>query len=217
MARGENHKALREYQGLLRKGLKRSELHCNLGNALLRDGHPGWAVVYYEKGLLVAPTDSQIQKNELMALRSSTQWQATDRKIETDFRDQLAALCDILAVVAMSMLLASCLLTGLAAWGPLSAAKPKLITWAKIISWSFGTLFLISTGILLSRSYPHKAIVMGNVPGRSGPSENATKVAQLYLGEKVQVENQFQGWIKIKRRSGEESWLAEANVVNLND
>ena len=217
MVRGENHKALREYQGLLRKGLRRSELHCNLGNALLRDGHPGWAVVYYEKGLLLAPADSQIQKNELVALRSAARGPAASQLVPVDFRDRLAAWCDGAAAVAMSMLLVSYLLFYLAATSPRPAAKPKLMAWAKGISWSFGTLFLLATGMLLSRTYPDKAIVLRSAPGRTGPSENAAKAAQLYLGEKVEIENQFQGWVKVKRENGEEGWLAGTGVGLVND
>lgn len=217
MVRGENHKALREYQGLLRKGLRRSELHCNLGNALLRDGHPGWAVVYYEKGLLLAPADSQIQKNEWVALRRGAPGPAASQRAPVDLRDQLAAWCDGAAAVAMSMLLISCGLICLAATRLFPAANPTLMAWAKGISGSFGTLFLLSTGTLLSRSYPGQAIVLSRALGRTGPSERAAKAAQFYLGEKVEIENQFQGWVKVKRGNGEEGWLTGTGVALVND
>ena len=217
LARGEQGRALREYQRLLRSEIRRSELYCNLGNALLRDGQTGRAVVCYEKGLLLAPADSQIQQNESVALRGAAAGTLAFRPAGADYRNRLASVGDMVAGGGMVMLLVSCVLLCLAAISPRPAAKSRLVAWASSLAWFFGPLFLLASGLLLSRFDSGRAIVLRDVSGRSGPSASAAKAAPLYVGEQVEIKNRFQGWVKVQKANGQESWLAGAGVAQVSE
>lgn len=70
-AEGRLPEAARLYEDLIRGQRSSMAVFYNLGNALLRDGRPGLAVLNYRKAWRLAPRDPDIRANMRLALQAS--------------------------------------------------------------------------------------------------------------------------------------------------
>ncbi|MBJ6110391.1 tetratricopeptide repeat protein [Hymenobacter sp. BT523] len=213
LARADYAGAIRCYRQLERQGVRRPELYCNLGTACYKTGQLGWAVYCYEQGLQLAPADTQLAANQRMAWRKAC-LPAVPRSAFAPGSPALLLATDAGAKAAVGGLLLGAALVVLAGWGRRGVRAAALLRAGRYVLLAAGGLLGLATGAGIS--YTRHGIVVGAaVAGRSGPSPAARKAFDLQSGEQVVIENRYQGWLKIKRASGEAGWAPAPAVAVL--
>ncbi|HWN80487.1 MAG TPA: tetratricopeptide repeat protein, partial [Candidatus Udaeobacter sp.] len=140
---GRFSEAAQAYQAIVDRGFESASLNFNLGNACLKSGELGEAVVAYERARALAPRDDDIREN--LERARSLAVDVVPEPSGSIFLAKLAALKDWLspgeALTAASLGLWLALAT---------AAATRLVSrgrrWVQAAAWiSFGLLILTST------------------------------------------------------------------------
>ncbi|UOQ96705.1 SH3 domain-containing protein [Hymenobacter sp. 5317J-9] len=213
LAKADYAGAIRQYQQLEQRGVRRSELFCNLGDAYYKSGQLGWAVYYYEQGAQLAPANAQLAASRRVALRKAGLPAGPGASFAPGSATAVLA-ADACAKAAVTSLLLSGALLLLAGFGRRSAHTPRLMQGARASLWAAGGLFLLTLAGRLDVAR-HGIVVGAKDGGRNGPSSAARLVFALRPGEKVTIENHYQGWLKIRRASGETAWAPAPAVAVL--
>lgn len=187
------------YQRLIAMGYNSPTLWYNLGNAYVKSGQTGKAVVAYERALRFAPRDSDLRENLLLIsppenlrkpfilLRPFVAF------INYFSLNELFMLCEIFYVCTCLMLIASLLrLLPIAR----RLIKPVLILFV---------LFLIFFAVNFYQEVmtTYGVIVHDKTIARSGPGNEFTEIMVLPEGTKFRLlAEQSDGWAKIRIPDG---------------
>lgn len=178
----------------------------NLGNARLREGRTGDAIVCYERALLLAPADPDITANLRLARTRAGLWNgetpALDRFVRRLSFDQWGTIAATAVFVAAAGLLMATLVPGTGAlWSGLR--------WASI------AIFLVALGALAARwSDLDRAVVTAReAPARVAPAPAAGTVLNLREGEVVHLRKNHGEFLLVRNRDGREGWVQRDAVT----
>lgn len=203
---GDYAKAATSFELLKSKGVKSPQLYCNLGNAYFQMNSPGKAISSYEKGLLLAPLDTQLTHNL--------------RIVNNTFGLPVSGTVKLHAANSLPVVYA-------AEKGPLLIAFLFLITGMLFLALCFRLLksdlikslvkcgllvsillFVVITSLSLLQHNSNYAItVENNTKVKTGPGVLAKEIFGLPEGEKIEILNYYKGWYKIKRYNDAEGWV----------
>lgn len=186
----------------------------NLGNASLRAGLIGDAVLSYERALLLAPRDQDIKANLRQARRSANLplpedgvWIRFVRALTTDAWAWLAsaglwALC--------ALLLTRRLQRGEPRWASLRRGLRGAIAAA-------AALLVVGVAACATRLHERdRAVVLASDPAlRVAPYASATASGELAPGEIVRVERSHEGFTLVRTAAGKSGWLSAASVAQI--
>ena len=215
LAKGDYAHAIGTYRALERQGVQRAELYCNTGTAFYKTGQVGWAIYYYEKGLVLAPLDAQLRANKAAALRQAEIQASTEKPIYTLSESTATKAADVVGKLAIaSVLLSSVLFLG-SALGKRKLAMETLLRPSRYLLLLGGGLLLVAGGLLWPFARPGAIVVQAKIIGRAGPGRAARRVFEARAGETVTVQTRYQGWLKVQTPNGEEGWVNAASVASL--
>jgi tetratricopeptide (TPR) repeat protein len=200
------------YEKLLAQGIVNGSMFYNLGNAYLKTGKIGKALVNYRRAEMFIPRNEDLQANIQYAL------QLTTDKIEG--RDPYAyvkTLCFWYSKLNIRELVILFLIFNLLLWG-LAIAR-LFFRWdylwlALYVSIACAVLFGISSGIKLYSLYysPAGVVTAKEITVRSGGSVNDTALFQLHDGAEFDWLDESSGWVKIQLRDGKKGWVQKDTV-----
>ncbi|MFP6663263.1 MAG: BatD family protein [Deltaproteobacteria bacterium] len=181
-----------------RQGGVSANLLFDLGNAALRAGRPGEAILAYERARLLAPRDSAIQAN-LRQARQVAELPAPEEDAWTRLADQLSP--DDWALAATAVLFLTCLLVLLATLGRKTERIRSLLAIAAVA-------LLLLWGLFATRLESSRfAIVTGNAPALLGaPFPSAVPDSNLKTGETVRVLSKHNGFLLVRTTDGRSGW-----------
>jgi len=203
--------ALDNYANLEFKGVKEPELFSNMGNAFFKNGQIGWAVYYYEKALLLKPSDDQIKHN-------LSQIQPKGNKIEIQEKWQyltkkyIANRINVIAHLGIIFLILGSFSYFILSFVTLKK-KVEIIKSLGIIFFFIGLLLMLIVHHIYTISERDAIIIERNVFSRAGPSMKAVKLFALTEGEKVLIIENFDGWIKVKNEQGQAGWILSIQMA----
>lgn len=192
-------------------GISNGKLYYNLGNAYLKQGDVGRAVLWYKRAVKMVPGDPDLKFNLTYALS------LVKDKVEEDgpsvsrvlmfWRQYLSRIAVQWAAISFSGLLWSMLLI-------------HLILGRKVLNtWNFAvlglTVALVLTALMnyYDDHYVKKAVVLPErVSIRSGLSDKATELFVLHAGSEVRVEKENNGFARIYYSNGKIGWLPIKDV-----
>lgn len=208
--------AIDEYSKLVSDGYQGASLFYNLGNAYYRLGKVGYAILYYEKAIKLAPGDEDIKHNLQLA--------------KLNLKDKVDALPPFFIFNIWEGLLAAFSVTG---WSYvvyivfiillltlLSYFFSRTITQQRL---SFFTgvfilfLFFLSIALLavkMNKEYNIKSIIIvePSVIVKSEPNNSSKDEFQIHEGLKARLEDKVDDWIKIRLEDGKIGWISEKNA-----
>jgi tetratricopeptide (TPR) repeat protein len=213
-AAGDYGAARKGFSEILKDDGPSAPLLFNLGNASLRAGDIGEAVLSYERALLLAPRDQDIRANLRQARKAANlpipeedTWMRTVRLLTTNGWAWLAsgaldALC--------GALLASRLLRG-------DARRAGVRRALRAVAASAATLLLVAGAACATRLRElDRAVVLGADPTlRVAPYPSATVSSDLAPGEIVRVERMHQGFALVRTGAGKSGWLSGDSVARI--
>jgi tetratricopeptide (TPR) repeat protein len=209
---GAFERAAAVYEKLLAQGIVNGSMFYNLGNAYLKAGKIGKALVNYRRAEMFMPRNEDLQANIQYTL------QLTTDKIEG--RDPYAYIKYFcfwysklnIRELAVLFLIFNGMLWGLAIarlfyrWEYLWLALYAAIACALLLG--------ISSSIKLYSFYyrPAGVVTAKEITVRSGGSVNDTALFQLHEGAEFDWLDEGGGWVKISLRDGKKGWVQKDTV-----
>ena len=201
------------FESLAAGPAKRPYLYYNTGNAYLKAGDLGRAVLWYERARQMIPNDPDLLFNLDYAMG-----------LVKDKKESSPGITDIL--FSWNRFFPAGIIQGLAVffsfvfftWSSVRIVKNK-----KIFSGPGMILCMILTLMTLMAlvQYMQKAyrmdavIVKEEVPVRSGTSDAATKLFSLHAGTKISVEDEREGYLKIRFSKDRAGWVKIMDAVKI--
>ncbi len=212
---GQWQKAIDGYQSVLAAGLESAAVYYNLGNAYEKSGHPGLAILNYERARRLAPADADIRANLQFAREEG------DIEPETALWERLAfPLGERLSTAALVLLtsglytLAMLLLIARLLW-------PRASSPAGRGAVAVAVLLLVcssSLGYRVWRYHVNTSAVVtqpGNAAVRFEPSEDGTTYFKAPEGSVLRVVERRAGWVQVARPDGRRGWIAGKAITDI--
>ncbi len=211
---GRYEEAARGFQELIQAHGYSASLCFNLANAEAKAGHPGLAILNYERARYLAPGDAEIDHNLQLArqqagLKSNSLrwWQVALRSLSLN---TWLAIVDVwLALIALAVL-AHVFVRRLEP-GPRRAALGKVV---KTVLFVAIPCFLFTSYIaLLAAPLRIEGVVVSKQAVlRLSPFDSAERIGTLPEGELVTVEQQHDRYLRIEARDGRYGWTTRPTL-----
>jgi tetratricopeptide (TPR) repeat protein len=201
--------ALKLYEELIERGVKNPSLYYNLGNAHFKKGSLGYAILYYEKSLSLAPFDRDARSNLEYARRS------VKERVRPLYNERLHAFAVALSSLTGAGTLAytelfffalSIGVANLAIFMPYARARLKRLLAASLVLFALSALALLwHAGY--DKTHPRGIVVEKQVQVLSAPIAESEALFSLPEGTAMRVRETRGEWARVKVADGREGWL----------
>lgn len=212
----EFDKAIGVYEQLRSEGYEGTSLYFNLANSYYRVGKLGYAILNYERALIISPSDEDVKHNLAFANLSSV--------------DRIQPLPTFFLFEWWETLLASLSVNGwtytayfffiILLFLIVLYFFARTISQQKIILFSgLGTLiiFLMIVSLLVVKINREQTFISGVIVEQSttvktSPDPKSTDAFVIHEGLKVNLEDKLDEWVKIRLADGKVGWI-ENNTI----
>jgi tetratricopeptide (TPR) repeat protein len=204
-ATGDYHLAAQTYEQILvRKGYSAPVLF-NLGNAWLRLGKPGRAILQYERALVLAPGNVLIETNLAAAQQRAGinpvpagAWLAAARYFSFDTYTWVALVAIWGLCIALVLLCVR---------GPGRRLARPLILVAAV------TLCVSADAAVLCWSDLYRAVVVSPATLHLAPAQSAAASGSVREGEEVWIQQRYAGFNLVRTADGHVGWVGNDEAV----
>ena len=203
--------AVQEYESILEGGFTAPEIEYNIGNAYLKGGSVGRAILHYRRALTMDPSLEDAERNLDFARRRTRDVQQSSS-------------------AGISWLTRFGLTTGKAVWMLLAAVvlwclvgAARIFWWpnhfmGNIVSGAFSGLVLLSlVGLLyqvsMNRSVHEGVVLAEEIEVRSGPGQEFTVHFRLHEGSEVELIRESVGWQEVRVSAELQGWIPVSSVA----
>ncbi len=210
---GDYQAAAEKFQAVARSGVKNSALFYNLGNAYLKSGDLGRAVLWYERASRLSPNDPDLKFNLAHArtrLKDKVDASFTPMDILFFWQGLISLKWLQYSAIGLSFLFFT--------WSGIRRVFNK-----KILSGPGLPLLVLLSALVLASGLEayrlnadHRAVILGEtVAVRSGTMETATPLFDLHAGTRVRVMEKKNHHLKIRFAKGKVGWVSmdEAEII----
>ncbi len=215
----EFHKSAEAFERVAAAGVANGKLFYNLGNAYLKSGELGRAVLWYERAHRLIPDDPDLKFNLDYA-----------RSLTKDAREEKrSALTKVFFFWRESFgpttVKYLAIFSNLVFWALLALKKIEAISWRraatlKVLRYLFFVAAIVFTltalhGRYMDKHYRSGVILAEKVSVRSGLAEDSTELFVLHAGTKVTIEKEIENHYRIHFSEDKIGWLkkSEAAVI----
>ena len=178
----------------------------NLGNAWLKAGQPGRAILNYERALRLSPEAAAIRANLNMARQK-----AGVAVSEIPFREKVARVSSF-DTLAWAIVWATVWLFAVFLASRLLPSFPRVLGRSIAIVAVLGAV-VAGAGMLVQWPERNRAVVLEtNAPAHIAPAEAAGVVFHLPAGETVNATKSHHGYTLVRLRDGRSGWVKSAAV-----
>ncbi len=206
---GKFAEAAQAYEQSIQEGVSGANVYFNLGNANLRAGEKGRAVLNYERALALRPGHPEAAAN-LAFLQRSLSLPVPAPTAWHQFGEWMGV--DAMAVV-----------TAIGIWILLAGLVALLGPWRRpALGWSLlvvGAVPFAAGGLMLLGMHggprdPARAIVVSDEPAKAhyAPADNSRDVQVLPAGSEVRLLQDRGNWIYVEVAGGVRGWMAAGLV-----
>jgi len=207
--------AIANFSKIVNKGVKNGGLYYNLGNAYLKNGDLGHAVLWYERAFNLMPNDPNLKFN--LKYASSLVKDKRDENEKTYIFQILFFWKDFLGTVAVKW---TGIILNALFWLILTVQifkRKKIFKTASISVLVLSILFILTALYnCCEKVYIKQAVILSSsVSVRSGLSDDSTQLFILHSGTKVKVEKEKESYFKIYFSEGKIGWIKknEAGII----
>jgi len=219
--KGEYSKAIENYKQILQNGEHSAQLYFNLGNCYYKQNAIGSSIYYYEKALLLDPTDSEIINN--LGYAQNMRLDAIEEMPKTEISQIYNTVVHLFSFdqwAYLAIALIFLFVIAYLAYFFLRYANQKRIAFVtSIFSLALGALCILMAYLQYQGfKNDNPAIVFSReVQVSSEPNNNSENVFTLHEGTKVNVMDHLDDWSKIRIADGQTGWLLTDNIKLLKD
>ena len=209
---GDPALAMEGFEALVSDGVHNGKLYYNLGNAQMKAGDLGRAVLWYERAaLLLGPSDPELRFNREYA-RSLVVDEVPENGIPWG-----RVLLFWRSTVSRSALMIAAVTVNGVLWLLLAAYRLRrrraLRRWARATAGVLALLLLtVAYDAYAARRAAGGVILPAEVAVRSGTSADTTELFRLHAGTLVQVERQQDGYARIRFGADAIGWVSAKQV-----
>ncbi len=212
-------KALENYRAALDMGIESGSLYYNMGNAYLKMGKIGYAILSYEKAMRLIPHDGDLKSNRIYA-RAFLPDASVARPSGLGF---IVALVkhpfeglnlNAVAIMAIALYLISVALAILFLVTPFFVRRLRVLFVLAVFA-------LLWTGVVFAVRYYEEevlkkgVVVVKSAEARYEPVESSTAYYKIHEGNEVTVLGTRDGWRHIRRSDGKAAWTSEDAVEEI--
>ena len=205
---GRYTEAAQGYESLLSRGEINGHVLYNLGNAYLRDGQLGRAILQYRKALLLLPRDGDLKAN--LAYARSLRLDRLEP--ESEARSTLGVLTFWYRGLNLEEFLGAFLALHALFW---AVALLRLYRPSEALSWAFALLLATSALAAGSAAFKWRQTLNGSdgvvlekeVQARAGFTERDTVLFVLHEGAEFTILGEEADWWKIELADGKKGWI----------
>ncbi|MEJ5352218.1 MAG: BatD family protein [Melioribacteraceae bacterium] len=205
--------AVQTYQKIVAQGYESAALYYNIGNSYFRLGKLGYAILYYEKALKLAPGDEDISYNLKVAnARTVDRITELPKLFIVQWWEILITSLSLNGWALITVIFYLLLLTSIAFYFLSRKINLQRIAFnVGIISIIF---FFVSMIILIARYNHEKSTNYGILlePAYSvkvAPDEKSNDAFLIHEGIKFVVEDNVNNWSKIRLSDGKVGWIPD--------
>ncbi len=208
---GHYESAINWYKQVLDSGYESAAIYYNLGNAWFKLNEMASAIYYYEKALLLAPSDEDILFNLKVANSRITDkidvvpdlfFERWWKSIYTLFPGDTWAWLNILFTTLFLTMLGVFLLSSKPVMKRAGFYSALVFLLFAFFSYAFA-----SKNHYRQTHHTHGIVFDPAVTVKSSPDENSVDLFVLHEGTKVQLNDSLNHWIKIKIANGSVGWV----------
>ena len=212
---GDVARAVAAYEALASEGVLSPQLETNLAAAYLRQGKRGLCALHLERALFLDPADDDARADLLEVRRGNVD------KLEGELQESGAdALAGLLAPLPGGAAALSLVLSGprrgscSGARGP-AAGRAGRACPPRHASRSRSSRRWLTYGAALGRklALQRAVVVTPSAPAREGPSEKNASHFEIHEGTTVRVEDEEDGFRRVKLANGLVGWVPAASVA----
>ncbi len=208
---GEYERAVTLFTGLVRKGIENGKLYYNLGNAHLKNGDLGDAILWYERALNLIPDDPDLHFNVEYA-RSLVK-----DVPEKEGMQPLRVLFFWNDLLGPKTIQWTAILLNLLLWLLLAI---RLVRGKRPLKGGVHLLLIVSLIFTATALYGYTGRGTGEsgiilpeaVSVRSGLSKSATELFLLHAGTKVKIQKEKEGFYRIAFSESKIGWVSASEV-----
>ena len=209
---GKFSEAATRYEKIVQAGSVSAPLYFNLGNAYLKSGRVGRAIVAYRSAEKLAPRDPDVRANLQFARRQAGEGSPAPRKFwESSIQKLSLNEWTVLASGVVSL------------WFFLLAIRQWQGDWKNSFRpaiAALGFLAVVSIVCLFSairQEFTQPSVIIApEAVVRRGPYDESPSVFTLRDGTEVTVLDRKNDWLEIVDGSQRTGWLAEKQMMSLN-
>ena len=211
--------AIEAYEKALETGQHSAALYHNLGSSYYRLNQVAESIYYFEKGLVLAPSDPDLNNNILFAKNMTVD--AIEELPQTQvkqFQNQILAALSMTQWSWLTLVLVwlFALLFIAYLWMQSSKVKKRLFVSALFFGLMGGLSFVIaSQKNTLLESQQYGIVFSERMDVNNEPNTRSEIQFTLHEGTKVQILEVFENWQKIRIANGAEGWVSGADIKKL--
>jgi tetratricopeptide (TPR) repeat protein len=203
--------AIDAFETVAAAGVDNGQLYYNLGNAYLKNGDVGHAVLWYERALKRIPDDPDLRFNHdyALTLTKDERGMRTSPLLQILFfwKYQLSDATVRWIALGLNMVL----------WIALTvlAFRAKRLLRPGIVVTAAGAVIFTATAVynyVETVQVRHAVILPEKVSVRSGFSDTATQLFVLHAGTKVRVSRETDTHLMVRYTADKIGWVAKADV-----
>jgi len=214
---GDYPRAVEAYRKVLEGGVQHPDLYFNLANAYYRSGQRGLAVLFYEKALVMNPSDDaaasnlEIVRKELIDRVVMPEGGAVGEPLWHGFIRSLKLGWLTWTFLAF-YLLAFAILIG----RRLARADSlrRLLFWVNVPLITLALVFglLLASRIYIQEKVHHGVVVSSSASLREGPERTAKELMQVHEGLKARLLNEVGNFLRVRLANGVEGFVKTSQV-----
>lgn len=217
--KGEYQKCIQFYQQIEKSGLTSHYLMYNMGNAYFRDHQIGKAILYYERALMLNPSNVDIKHN--LQYANTFVSDKINELPKPFYESWFNSLTNLFSANGWAWIaLFTFLLTLLLIYLNFLTTSSIMSRTIKVAVFTFGFVFLIaiiaSYSTYQSHSAHNKAIIITEtVEVKNSPDEKGTTLFVIHEGTKIIITDEFEEWAEIRLLDGNTGWLKQINFERI--
>jgi tetratricopeptide (TPR) repeat protein len=218
---GKYAEAIDKYETILKSDVHSAELYFNLANAHYKLNNVAPTVYYYEKALLLNPTDTDIKNNIGFAKNMTVD--AIDTIPQVGFSKLINAVTKTLSAdgwAILAIFFTVCFVVLILVYYFSIATTPKRIAFLASM------LSLFGLGIALIFAFSRYNLDTSNNPAivfaqetqvKTEPNLRSEEAFKLHEGTKVNVIDTIGNWKEIKLTDGKTGWISAEDIKLIKD
>ncbi|MGY5355317.1 tetratricopeptide repeat protein [Wenyingzhuangia sp. IMCC45467] len=215
----EYSEAVKLYQKIINQGFESADLYYNMANAYYKSNNMANAIYYYEKALMLDPTNNDIKVNLEYANRSIIDnIKSVPKSTFEKFNNAVLAIFpyNTWAVIAVSCSLLAGLIWMFFFFSTVPSVKKLYFTLGIIVSFlCLSSLTVTAHQYKRAKSIKYAIVFSNQVEVKNAPRDSVSETFMLHEGTKVQVMDAVGDWNKVKIADGQIGWLPNKDIKKL--
>lgn len=208
--------AIDKYNSILELNFESPALYYNLGNAYFRSAQIGKAILNYERALKLDPNNEDLLYNlSIVKARATDRIKEVPKIFIVEWWEILIFLLTTTMWQVLVLLFYLLLLVSITLYFITKSGTTQRITvFTSLIGFSGAIILsiILFANVQRETSTEFGIITIHTISAKQSPNETSDDVFVIHEGLKIDVQDEFSDWYKIKLSDGKVGWLPKNSM-----